>query len=335
MKTEALQNVIISRTDSIGDVMLTLPLAQILKTHFPKIKIAFLGKNYTRPIVECCEFVDEFIELNDFLNQPVTIAGKAPECILHVFPVKEIAARAKALKIPIRIGTTNRLYHWTSCNRLVKLSRKNSDLHEAQLNCKLLAPFKIPTHYTLAELGNAVGFTQVQPLENQYWQLLQPTKKNIILHPKSQGSAREWGLENFATLIHLLEKAQIHLFISGTEKEKQSLAPLLDVVKHQVTDITGLMPLSQFISFIQHCDGLVANSTGPLHIAAALGKHVFGMYPPMRPMHPGRWMPIGKHVHIFVKEKGCDACKKKNNNCVCMQAITPQEVAASIHHYLK
>jgi ADP-heptose:LPS heptosyltransferase len=38
---------------------------------------------------------------------------------------------------------------------------------------------------------------------------------------------------------------------------------------------------------------LVAASTGPLHIASAVGIHAIGLYPSKRPMHPGRWMPLG------------------------------------------
>src|SRR5687767_3312057 len=128
------ENIIISRTDSIGDVVLTLPMAKIIREKYPDCKIAFLGKEYTKPVIRACAYVDQFISLNDFMNKPVAIAGKPPQCIIHVFPHKAIARRAKELKMRLRVGTTNRLFHWTTCNKLVRLSRKKSDLHEAQLN---------------------------------------------------------------------------------------------------------------------------------------------------------------------------------------------------------
>ncbi len=117
-------SIIISRTDSIGDVVLTLPVATALKKYFPGIKIGFMGKAYTRPVIEACENVDAFIDVDDFLNKIITVCGEKPAAIIHVFPVAKIAARAKKLKIPVRIGTTNRVFHWLTCNRLVKLSRK-------------------------------------------------------------------------------------------------------------------------------------------------------------------------------------------------------------------
>ena len=326
-----LRNIIISRTDSIGDVVLTLPMAKIIKDKFPDIKIAFLGKNYTKSVVECCEYVDEFIELDDFLNNEVEVCGEKPQTIIHVFPVSKIAKRAKAINIPVRIGTTNRLYHWFTCNKLIKLSRKNSDLHEAQLNLKLLSALGIEEDFSKVEIGKSLGFTKTEPLNKDFKKYIHPHKYNLILHPKSQGSAREWGLENFIDLVKLLDKQKINILVSGTEKERKLLNDFFDVCEKDVTDITGVMNLNQFISFINNCDGLVANSTGPLHIAAALGKNAFGIYPPIRPMHPGRWAPLGEKTHIFVMDKDCNNCRKQAESCVCIKQITAQEIAAKIY----
>ena len=325
-----LENIIISRTDSIGDVVLTLPVAKVLKDKFPGITIAFLGKQYTRPVIEACEYVDLFIDENEFLNNEVLIKGKKPSAILHVFPVSAIANRAMKLKIPLRIGTTNRLYHIYTCNKLVKLSRKNSDLHEAQLNLQLLRPLGIDKIFSLNEIAGMMGLANIVELKPEFSALLSPSKFNLILHPKSQGSAREWGLDNFSELIRLLDKERFNIFISGTQKECSLLQSLLEKQEKNVTDISGKMDLDQFISFIEKCDGLVANSTGPLHIAAALGKYAFGIYAPMRPIHPGRWAPVGKNAQYFVLDKDCNDCRKNENECHCIKEVPPQWIKKAL-----
>lgn len=322
-KKTPLTNIIISRTDSIGDVVLTLPVAAVLKEHFPRIKIGFLGKEYTRAVINNCKYVDEFIELNDFMTRKITVCGQVPEAILHVLPVSKIATRARQLQIPLRIGTTNRLYHWFTCNRLVKLSRKNSDLHEAQLNIKLLRALGIDKEYSLKSIEKLYGFELIQPLQAQFIQMIEKDKFNVILHPKSQGNGREWPLENYIQLIKSLNVNHYKIFISGTEKERNALQPLLKQTNGLVTDITGLMNLPQFIAFINACDGFVASGTGPLHIAAALGKNALGIFPPIRPVHPGRWAAVGVNAQTFVMDKFCDDCRKNSKACLCMAEVQP------------
>jgi len=321
-----IHSILISRTDSIGDVMLTLPMAAVLKKHYPQVKIGFIGKSYTKPVIDTCIHVDEFIDVEDFYTKDIKIDGKIPSAIIHVFPFKQIAKRASNLKIPLRIGTTNRLYHWTTCNKLVRLSRKNSSLHESQLNLKLLKAFGIQEEIELQEIANNYGFSKIEKLSAEFTSLIDPCKFNLILHPKSQGSAREWGLDNFALLIQLLDKKRYKIFISGTSTERALLNPLFNTVGNMVTDITGRMNLNQFISFIYNADGLIANSTGPLHIAAALGKHAIGIFPPMRPIHPGRWQPVGKNALVFVLDKSCNDCRKNPAICSCIRNISAYEI---------
>lgn len=325
-----LSNIIISRTDSIGDVILTLPVATVLKQQYPGITIAFLGRAYTRPVIQACASVDVFIEKEDFLKGNVLINGKVPEAILHVFPVREIAEKAKALEIPLRIGTTNRLYHWFNCNKLIPLSRKSSNLHEAQLNLRLLRALNIYRDYSMEEIGHLYNLQRLPVLAPSLEQYIDPQKLNIILHPRSQGSAREWGTDYFLELIKLAGTEKFRFFITGTEKEKQTLMKFLEQASSDATDLTGKMSLDQMIAFISRVDGLVACSTGPLHLAAALGKYAWGIYPPVRPMHPGRWAPLGTHAHFFVAEKECGFCRKNPAACTCMKAIKPMDVANTL-----
>lgn len=321
--------IVISRTDSIGDVVLTLPMAGIIKQFIPGSKVVFLGRNYTKDVINLSEHVDDFISYDDLLKLPAAERIQAfrnigATHIIHVFPVKEIAKLARQAGIPNRIGTTNRLWHWFTCNRKVSLSRKNSDLHEAQLNTKLLEPLGIKQPFSLDELNQAYGFTRIPALDVSFESLLVAGKTRVILHPKSKGSAREWGLDNFSKLISGLDKKNYAVYISGTAQEGELLRSLID--KHpEAIDLTGKLSLQQFIAFINRCDALVAASTGPLHIAAALGKKAIGLFSPMRPIHPGRWKPIGKQATYLVFDKDCEDCRNKKA-CDCLTKIKAADV---------
>lgn len=315
--------IIISRTDSIGDVVLTLPVAAVLKKHFPDIKIAFLGKAYTKPVINACHYIDEFIDIDDFMRSPAKVMGGAPDAILHVLPSLVVARRARQLRIPLRIGTSNRWYHWLTCNRLVFFTRRRSSLHEAQLNLKPLRALGINAKLSLEKLGTLYGLDKLQPLPEQFAALLQGDKYNLILHPKSQGNGREWGIPNFIGLIRLLDKNRYRIFISGTQKERPLMQALFDEAGDCVTDITGRMTLGEFISFIARADGLVASGTGPLHLAAALGRDALGIFPPISPVHPGRWAPLGPGAQVFVLNKSCSDCRN-SGACHCIGEVSPQ-----------
>lgn len=327
--------IIISRIDSIGDVVLTLPMAGIIKKALPKSRVVFLGRNYTKDVVALSEHVDDFVSYDELLkhsekDQILYLKKIGASHIVHVFPVRHIAMLAKKAGIGQRIGTVNRYYHWLTCNCRIKLSRKNSDLHEAQLNCKLLEPFGINTLFSLEELVSQYGFSKIPLLHDEFKSLIPSGKTKLILHPKSKGSAREWGLENFSSLIKLLPKDKYTIFISGTEQEGYLLKNWLQ--QHpEVIDITGKMNLQQFIAFISTCEALIAASTGPLHIASALGKKAIGLFAPMRPIHPERWKPIGKHAYYLVLNKECSDCRK-NQNCHCIREIKALDVMALLEN---
>lgn len=331
--------VIISRTDSIGDVVLTLPMAGILKQKNPNLYIYFLGKTYTKPLVECCEYVDDFLDWSEiqqlsFEEQATFFKNLSAKQIIHVLPNQDVAKVAKKAKIPIRTGTRNRWYHWLYCNQLVKLSRRKSNLHEAQLNLKLLPDFLEKPAPSLEEISGFYGLNRVEPLPDRWKSYIASDKINVILHTKSKGSGREWGLENFAELIQLLPKERYNIILTGTEEEGTLFREKLAVPYPFVHDLSGKLSLKELISLIRAVDALVACSTGPLHVAAALKKTAIGIYPPIRPLHPGRWSPVGENAHVLVKNIECEKCRE-SKDCECIRAIKPEQVMEALEKYAK
>lgn len=322
------KNIIISRTDSIGDVVLTLPMCGIIKAHFPQAKIHFLGRGYTQSIIERCEHVDQYINWDAMKEkspavQIAILQETKADALIHVFPRKEVLWLGKRAGIPIRIATGRRLNTITKCNKLVFFTRKGSPLHEAQLNLKLLRPIGIDNEYSLKELETYYGFNRIdenaQKKVNDFLKGFSNDKKKVVLHPLSKGSAAEWSLQNYQKLTELLPKDEFEIFITGTKEEGERIKTQSPILGQHVHDVTGKFSLAELIEFINNCDSLVAASTGPLHIASALGKKAIGLYSPKRPIHPGRWAPVGKDTHVLV----APAHPLKGEKL----AIAPEEVA--------
>jgi ADP-heptose:LPS heptosyltransferase len=331
---------LVSRTDAIGDVVLTLPVAGWLKLRYPSCRVVLLGRSYTAAVAAACPWVDAFLDVDKLAQLPAKeqltqFQRWEATAIVHVFPNKWLAQLAQQAGIPVRIGTRNRMFHWLSCNRLVALSRRHSPLHEAELNLQLLAPLGYQQPLALPAIAELVRLLPAVPLPPQFQQVLaarQPGQLNIILHPRSRGSAREWGLVHFGQLARLLHAAGHRVFVSGTAAEGEELAPWLrEHTAYLAADLTGQLALPEFLAFIAAADGLVAGSTGPLHLAAALGRHALGLYPPIKPMHPGRWGPLGPHAAYLVFDRpDCQDCRAAPAACTCIKAIEAATVAAQI-----
>jgi heptosyltransferase-3 len=302
--------------------------------------VVLIGRSYTAAVAAACPWVDEFLNVDELVALPAAeqvaqLRSYAAAAIIHVFPNKALARLAKQAGISVRIGTRNRLFHWLTCNRLVALSRRHSPLHEAQLNLQLLAPLGYAASLGLAAIADLVRLVPAVPLAAHFQQLLtdrQTGQLNIILHPRSRGSAREWGLPHFGALARGLHAAGHRVFISGTAAEGEELAGwLAEHAAYLAADLTGQLALPEFIAFIAAADGLVAGSTGPLHLAAALGRHALGLYPPIRPMHPGRWGPLGPRAEYLVFDRpDCQDCRTAPAACTCIKAIGTAMVLARL-----
>lgn len=276
--------ILVSRTDSIGDVILTLPLCGWIKQNIPDAEVHFL----------CQQLTVEIIKRSTHIDQIHVWDGKLPavDAVIHVFPKKEVARLAKKDRIKVRIGTSHRIFHLTTCNKLINFSRINSDLHEAQLNFRLLRGLGVKTEPTVSEAAELIGWTKGS---TQKITALSQEKFNLIFHIKSRGSAKEWEAANYLQLAKLLPSDTFNIILTGTEPEgeliREEIPEIFDLP--HVSDTTGKLNLNELISMIEQADALLACSTGPLHIAAVSGIKCLGLYPKQRPMHAGRWGPIG------------------------------------------
>lgn len=284
--------ILICRTDSIGDVMLTLPMAYYIKQMMPNAHVMFLGKSYTQAIIERCLWVDDFLNSDNAytLEDAVQlIETTKPDTMLFALPDKKWMKAAYKAKVPKRVATGHRLASWRWANVRPMFGRKNSDLHEAQLNLKLLDCLGFNENPTLEELNK---------LELLYFNSTRKVRR-LIIHPFSQGSALNWTLSDYDELVGMLSDTDWEIVISGTQKDQSELTNFSGKNLLRIDSVCGLFTLSDFIDYVAESSVLLACSTGPLHLAATSGIHAVGLYVDRRPIHPERWAPLGKHVHVI------------------------------------
>ncbi|MEO1653359.1 MAG: glycosyltransferase family 9 protein, partial [Bacteroidota bacterium] len=280
------------------------------------------------------QFLDGFLDKDEILTSPAILEKVAADAILFIFPDCALMKLAAQARIPHRVATSHNLCTWRYCNLRVSFSRKKSDLHEAQLNFRLLRPLGWERILPLAEIPKYYGLQTGEQLNEKYRPLLHPDKFNLIVHPKSKGSAHEWQLSNYETLCKSLDAKQYQIFITGVASEGEAIKAEIPhfFEAENIIDLTGQMDLKQLIAFINQADGLFAGSTGPLHISAALGRNTLGIYQPMRPAHPGRWQPLGAKADYLVLDKICSDCRKQTY-CACINQLSVAQVQAKIENW--
>jgi len=320
------RRILICRTDNIGDLVLTLPLAGYLKRHVPEVRVDMLCRPYAAPIARHCRFVDRVVTPDPAgADHRIFEQGKY-DTVIFASPDRRIARAAKGAGIRNRVGTSHRLFHWFTCNKLAHFSRARSPLHEAQLNFALLRPLGIDVLPTLRELPAYYGLSA--PYDKQVLALRRAGSRYVILHPKSNSHGREWPLDHYTRLARdLAQYPGIHFWVTGSSAEGQFLqaqAPELLALPN-VTNLCGRFDLDGMMALIGAADGLVASGTGPLHLSAALERPTLGLFPPLRPMHPGRWAALGTRARVLCRPQACTGCPDAAA-CACMRTITPAMV---------
>jgi ADP-heptose:LPS heptosyltransferase len=270
--------------------------------------------------------VDEFISVEEIEALPVInrLNFIKSDVFIHVFPNKELAALAKKARIPMRIGTSHRVYHLLTCTHRLNFSRKNSNLHESQLNFELAKPLGIKEIPSLEEINCSLSHFKIPTVDLPDFLSELDFSNTVILHPKSQGSAMEWPLENYFELAERLVMMGKTVCLTGTEAE--GLQFRSEVPNNaSIIDTTGRLTLTQLIKLCALTEGMVACSTGPYHLSAVFGKKAVGLFSSRKPIHPGRWAALGEYSAALVFDENCSK-SKKGKYCNCIEKIEVDRV---------
>lgn len=331
-------NILLVRTDRIGDVVLSLPAAALLKEHYPTARITFLAREYTFPLAALSREVDEVIA-----DQPGTTAfslarqlkGYGFDLAILLHPTSRLAWALRLAGIPERVGTAYRAYS-VLFNRRVRQHRKFSLKHELEHNLDLVRSGLGWASYSDREYRPRLDITSemVRRNEQRLKGVLDITRPFVAIHPGSGGSARDWPIQQFAELIDRIR--DINVAVTLGPGEEHIKAKLQAWLKTEPAWISGLS-LPELASLLSRASMLVANSTGPLHIATAVGTNVVGLYCPMIPCHPRRWGPYGPgHQTLVPAVEPCRRCLGvKCREYDCMDKITVDEVYARVAEVLR
>lgn len=336
-----LKNILIVRTDRIGDVVLTLPLASIIKKHFPHCKVTCLLREYTKPLALNNPYIDNVLTVIEengktAIGENVArLKNKFDACIV-AFPTYPVALILFLSNIPSRIGTGYRWYSFLF-NKKVYEHRKYGEKHELEFNVGLLKQIGIDEAVDENNVKFGLAPTERNELEirDDLKNLkVYNSKPIIIVHPGSGGSAVDLPINKMKDIVHQLSKEDVTVIITGNQSEIKLCESF--VINKNVINTAGKYELGRLTALINLSSLMIANSTGPLHIAAALGKNVIGFYPKFTTASAKRWGPYTTRKIIFVPSINCTDCTRKQcEKLNCMDSINVEEVVIAAKKFLE
>jgi ADP-heptose:LPS heptosyltransferase len=325
--------VLVVRTDRLGDVVLTLPLLPVLRQHFPQAQISMLVSRYAgaiaegHPSLEALLWYDDDRGLIPFRRMTSILrAGEFDACIV-VHPTPRLAFLMARARIPVRIGSGYRWYSFLF-NRRIFTHRKTAERHEVEYNLDLLRGLGL----NVGEVIRPEFFIAIpDDARRRVSELLGEKGKAgryIVVHPGSGGSAREWPRESLGALTRqLMTREGVEVFITGTASERDQAEQILGFTGGRAVNLCGLLNLKELAALLEGAALYISNSTGPLHMAVAVGTPVLGFYPQIPAMGPRRWGPYTTRARVLVPRKSsdCSQCRQRGTACECMASISVNE----------
>jgi heptosyltransferase-3 len=307
----------------LGDVIAVLPTLRMLQ-RIVKLDISWMGNSAHQPLVAMMG-VSHFIPL----DSEHTVKGFDALLAFHDIHPAKTPGRMDLASIPVRIGSASgaELPQW--CNHIVFTKRYGWPRHEAQRNLRMLIPLGIATDGALPYVERWMNLRA--PAVRLPADL--PQDGYVVLHPFSAGSAREWPIAHWVDLATRLAHSGRSVVLTGSPAESQRLAAQWPAISRgpKIFDAFGRLDLQQLCHVLQRADSVVAASTGPLHLAAALGTPTLGLFVPRKGLTLDRWAPLGAQAVGVQAHRNCPGRRTCDApSCACMQELLPQMVVAAL-----
>jgi heptosyltransferase-2 len=302
-------NILIVRTDRIGDVVLTTPAIKALRGAYPAARISVLVTPATFDLVNGNPYVDEIL-VDDRDGRHKGLFGAlllAREIRLKHFDLAIIFHTKRRYNlacytagIPCRLGYKNNKFGFLLTHPLKDL-RPSGEKHEAEYCMDVLKAIGIEN----ADLDIFVPLQKEAEGWMLNWMIENNLKPNefITIHPGASDPAKCWPTANFALLMdRLAERYAMKIVLIGSAQTIPSAQEILRQTHKasQFLNLTGKTSLAQTVSLLRRSCLLISNDSGPVHLAAGLGVSVISLFMRDQPgINAKRWKPLGPKSYIL------------------------------------
>ncbi len=331
--------ILVTRTDRIGDLVLSTPVFEAIKKHRPNDHLILMAQKGIIDVADNNPFIDEYIAYEPYnshkgikgiLRLSDIIRRKRIDIAVELFMSFYPALAIMLADIKMRVGPGSRVYSYIFLNHVMKQNRRQSLYNEAAYNLMLLKPLGInelnikPHVYLSNAKDSCEGFLLNYGIKPFNY---------FVVHPGMGGSALNWPADNYVSLIKtIVDRYKLPVIVTGTYNDDPFVRGIIAKLSGNiyVKNMCCILSIKQLKTVLFFARGVIAPSTGPMHIAAALGKPTIALFSPIKAQSGTRWSPyLIDNVAIVEPDVKCMERYNCNRKCLhynCMNMIKVKEV---------
>lgn len=324
-----LRRVLVVRTDRLGDMVLTLPLIQEIARQLPGATVDVMCRPYTAPLLERHPAVSGIITVDYAApGGRRTAARKIRKgrynVAVVVHPTAKDTLAMRAAGVPLRVGNG---YRWYSplYNRPVFFHRSEAVRHELEYNLLYLKglglkyPNPAPApHVPLLDSDISAARGILGDVADEGY---------VVIHPGSGGSSLNWPTAYYSELAARLAKETGRSVVTTGGREETAEAEEVARAAGGFS-AAGRTDFGALVGVLAGAELLVSGNTGPMHLAAALGRPVVALFSPLKSGSPKRWRPVGGPSRVLTPP-GYSCRKCPGEKCIdynCMGELKADDV---------
>lgn len=346
------ERVLAVRLDTLGDVLMTTPAIRALKHAGPPGRtVTLLTSSPGSLLREYLPDVDEVIAYDapwmkaepagrqtlagDLLTVERLRGGRFDAAVLFtVFSQSPLPAAllCHLAGIPLRLAHCRENPYRLLTDWVPETEPESQVRHEVQRQLDLVGAVgasSLPAPLVMAVPPEAI-VRAMQLLERAGLDLDEPW---IVVHPGATAPSRRYPPDSFTAVVRELAEDGLRLVITG-DAEEQALAEVMaEQAGGRAVSIAGQTSLQVLAGVISGARLLLANNTGPVHVAAALDVPVVDLYALTNPQHTP-WMVPSR---VLSHEVPCRWCYKSvcpMGHHLCLRGVRPAEVVTAVHELL-
>jgi lipopolysaccharide heptosyltransferase II len=343
---ERAMNVLAVRLDALGDVLMTTPTFRALKESRPGRRLTLLTSPAGAAVARFVPEVDDVIVYDaPWMKATAPRRDSTPDRAL----ADSLRARGFDGAVVFTVYSQNPLPSAFLCY-LADVPRRLAHCHENPYQLltdwvKDPEPEQTVRHEVRRQLDlvAAVGCTTTderlsfrvpQDARERLLRLLDKIGLNrrapwLVIHPGASAPSRRYSSESFARAAGALATEDgWQVVLTGSDGERELVERVRGAMGAPSWSLAGRLDLAELGALLELAPLLIANNTGPVHLAAAVGTPVVDLYALTNPQHT----PWGVPHRVLSHDVPCRYCYKSvcpEGHNDCLSRVAPAAVVAA------